>query len=155
MVAWVALQAAGEIGGLTKLFGLLGKLQRGAGAGDRRILLLRRRQAGQQPARLRELAEPDEAAHQAAERGKIVRLGLQDGAVETGRAGIILRLQRLVGGFQARSASLGPAGPARRSMKAMTWLSGSAPIKPSSGWPFLKAMTAGIDWMPSCPAICG
>src|SRR5688500_7095369 len=40
-------------------------------------------------------------------------------------------------------------------MKALTWLSGSAPMKPSSGWPFLKAMTAGIDWMPSWPAICG
>ncbi len=28
-------------------------------------------------------------------------------------------------------------------------------MKPSTGWPFLKAMTAGIDWMPSWPAIAG
>ena len=40
-------------------------------------------------------------------------------------------------------------------MKACTWLSGIAPMKPSSGWPSLKAITAGIDWMPSWPGICG
>ncbi len=40
-------------------------------------------------------------------------------------------------------------------MKALTWLSGSAPTKPSTGWPLEKAMTAGIDWMPSWPAIAG
>ena len=40
-------------------------------------------------------------------------------------------------------------------MKALTWLSGSAPMKPSTGWPLTKAKTAGIDWMPSWPAICG
>src|SRR5918994_4680047 len=28
-------------------------------------------------------------------------------------------------------------------------------MKPSSGWPFEKAMTAGMDWMPSWPGICG
>jgi hypothetical protein len=32
---------------------------------------------------------------------------------------------------------------------------GMAPMKPSTGWPSLKAMTAGIDWMPSWPAIEG
>src|SRR5262245_46904341 len=42
-----------------------------------------------------------------------------------------------------------------RSMKAVTWLSGSAPRKPSTGWPLTKANTAGIDWMPSCPGIEG
>jgi small subunit ribosomal protein S1 len=34
---------------------------------------------------------------------------------------------------------LSPAGPARRSTKALIWLSGRAPAKPSAGWPFLKA----------------
>ena len=33
----------------------------------------------------------------------------------------------------------------------MTWLSGSAPMKPSTGWPLTKAITAGIDWMPIWP----
>ena len=33
----------------------------------------------------------------------------------------------------------------------MTWLSGSAPMKPSAGWPLTKAITAGIDWMPIWP----
>src|SRR5262249_14816053 len=42
-----------------------------------------------------------------------------------------------------------------RSMKAVTWLSVSAPRKPSTGWPLTKANTAGIDWMPSCPGIAG
>ncbi len=32
---------------------------------------------------------------------------------------------------------------------------GSAPMKPSIGWPRWKANTAGIDLTPSCPAICG
>ena len=40
-------------------------------------------------------------------------------------------------------------------MKAFTSLSGSAPMKPSTGWPSTKAKTAGIDWTPSCPAIEG
>jgi hypothetical protein len=41
------------------------------------------------------------------------------------------------------------------SMKALTWLSGTAPMKPSAGWPPTKAITAGIDWMPICPGIAG
>src|SRR5215212_589511 len=28
-------------------------------------------------------------------------------------------------------------------------------MKPSTGWPLVKAITAGIDWMPSWPGICG
>ncbi len=40
-------------------------------------------------------------------------------------------------------------------MNPRIWLSGRAPTKPSTGWPLSKAITAGIDWMPSCPAICG
>ncbi len=31
------------------------------------------------------------------------------------------------------------------SMKALTWLSGTAPMKPSAGCPLTKAITAGID----------
>ena len=41
------------------------------------------------------------------------------------------------------------------SMKAVTWLSGTAPMKPSAGWPLTKAITAGIDWMPIWPGIAG
>ena len=37
----------------------------------------------------------------------------------------------------------------------MTWLSGSAPMKPSAGWPLTKAITAGIDWMPIWPGMAG
>src|SRR3984885_4340276 len=40
-------------------------------------------------------------------------------------------------------------------MKAVTWLSGTAPIKPSAGWPLMKAITAGIDWIPICWATAG
>src|SRR3954452_14313692 len=40
-------------------------------------------------------------------------------------------------------------------MKALTWLSGTAPMKPSAGWPFTNATTAGIDWMPIWPGIAG
>ena len=40
------------------------------------------------------------------------------------------------------------------SMKALTWLSGTAPMKPSAGWPLTKAITAGIDWIPIWPGIC-
>ena len=40
-------------------------------------------------------------------------------------------------------------------MKAFTWLSGTAPRNPSTGCPLTKAITAGIHWMPSCPAIAG
>ena len=40
-------------------------------------------------------------------------------------------------------------------MKAVTWLSGTAPMKPSAGWPLTKAITAGIDWMPIWPGIAG
>ena len=40
-------------------------------------------------------------------------------------------------------------------MNAVTWLSGSAPMKPSAGWPLTKAITAGIDWMPIWPGIAG
>ena len=45
--------------------------------------------------------------------------------------------------------------PTSLSMKAFTWLSGTAPMKPSTGWPRWKAITAGIDWMPSWPGIWG
>ena len=41
------------------------------------------------------------------------------------------------------------------SMKALIWLSGTAPMKPSAGWPLTKAITAGIDWMPIWPGIAG
>ena len=41
------------------------------------------------------------------------------------------------------------------SMKALTWLSGTAPMKPSAGWPLTKAITAGIDWIPIWPGIAG
>jgi hypothetical protein len=41
------------------------------------------------------------------------------------------------------------------SMKALTWLSGTAPMKPSAGLPSIKAITAGIDWIPIWPGICG
>src|ERR1700758_990943 len=40
-------------------------------------------------------------------------------------------------------------------MKALTWLSGIAPMNPSAGWPLTKAITAGIDWMPIWPGIAG
>ena len=40
-------------------------------------------------------------------------------------------------------------------MKALTWLSGTAPMKPSAGWPLTNAITAGIDWMPIWPGIAG
>ena len=40
-------------------------------------------------------------------------------------------------------------------MKALTWLSGTAPMKPSAGWPLTKAITAGIDWIPIWPGIAG
>jgi hypothetical protein len=41
-------------------------------------------------------------------------------------------------------------------MKALTWLSGRAPDEAvDAGWPLSKAMTAGMDWMPSWPAISG
>ena len=42
-----------------------------------------------------------------------------------------------------------------RSRNATTWLSGSAPMKPSAGWPLTKAITAGIDWMPIWPGMAG
>src|SRR6476620_11046654 len=35
-----------------------------------------------------------------------------------------------------------------RSRNAVTWPSGNAPMKPSTGWPLENAITAGIDWMP-------
>ena len=40
-------------------------------------------------------------------------------------------------------------------MKPFSWLSGRAPMNPSTGWPRWKANTAGIDCTPSWPAICG
>src|SRR4051794_3257947 len=40
-------------------------------------------------------------------------------------------------------------------MKALIWPSGSAPMKPSAGWPLTKAITAGIDWMPIWPGMAG
>ena len=38
-------------------------------------------------------------------------------------------------------------------MKAVTSLSGIAPMKPSAGRPSTKAITAGIDLMPICAGI--
>ena len=58
-----------------------------------------------------------------------------------------------------RRSAIGPGSPpaslASRSMNCLIWLSGRAPTKPSTGWPWKKAKTAGIDWMRSCAAICG
>ena len=34
---------------------------------------------------------------------------------------------------------VGAGGPASLSMKAFSWLSGTAPMKPSTGWPSTKA----------------
>ena len=55
------------------------------------------------------------------------------------------------------SAILGSPGMPAVSllMKAVTWLSGTAPMKPSAGWPLTKAITAGIDWIPIWPGIDG
>ena len=56
VVVRVRLEAPQQVGRLAELFGLRGKLERGAGAGDRRILLLLRRQARREdraPARAR------------------------------------------------------------------------------------------------------
>ena len=39
--------------------------------------------------------------------------------------------------------------------KAVTWLSGTAPMNPSAGWPLTKAITAGMDWIPIWPGIAG
>jgi hypothetical protein len=39
-----------------------------------------------------------------------------------------------------------------RSTNAFTWLSGKAPMKPSTGRPSTKANTAGIDCTRSWPA---
>ena len=55
----------------------------------------------------------------------------------------------------ACSSGEGPIGPTSRSTKRLIWLSGWAPMKPSTGWPRSKAKTAGIDWMRSCWAISG
>ena len=57
----------------------------------------------------------------------------------------------------AISSSPASAGAwaARRSTKALIWLSGRAPVKPSTGRPSTKAKTAGIDWTRSWPANCG
>ena len=121
MVVRVALERArARSDGLAEAFRLRGKLERGARAGDRGVLLLRRRQPGEQAARLRELAERDVAADKPGERREIVRVGLQHGAEEAGGAGIVLGGERLGGGLQRlRRRSLGPTGPATRSMKAV------------------------------------
>ena len=50
----------------------------------------------------------------------------------------------------ASSSSATSSWPPSRSMNCLIWLSGSAPMKPSTGWPSTKAKTAGIDWMRSC-----
>ncbi len=62
----------------------------------------------------------------------------------------------------AASASLARSAPSSsilplvsRSRNAITCASVCAPMKPSAGWPLTKAMTAGIDWMPICPAMSG
>ena len=72
-------------------------------------------------------------------RGDILRLLRQHGGEELGRAGRVARRGERVGlgdeGPRRRSAR---AGPTTRSMKALTWLSGSAPMKPSTGWPLLE-----------------
>ena len=56
---------------------------------------------------------------------------------------------------RACSSGEGPIGPASRSTNCLIWLSGWAPMKPSTGCPLSKANTAGIDWMRSCCAISG
>ena len=56
---------------------------------------------------------------------------------------------------RACSSGEGPIGPVSLSTSPLIWLSGWAPMKPSTGWPLSKANTAGIDWMRSCCAISG
>ena len=103
-----------------------------------------------------ELAGGEEAAGETGERGDQLGIALERGAEALGGGGDIAGVES---GFALGDQLLGlgrarPA-PATRSMKAFTWLSGRAPTKPSTGCPLTKAMTAGIDWMPSCPAIAG
>src|SRR6516165_7951532 len=72
------------------------------------------------------------------------------------------RLLRLLGGAGAHEAAreAGERGDVAAVLRQHLGVEiggapGSAPRKPSTGWPLTKANTAGIDWMPSCPGIVG
>ena len=106
--------------------------------------------------RLVDRAGRDVAARKAGERRDVAVVLGQELRIELGRARGIALGQRRVGGLEQILGLRRRRAPlVIRSMKAVTWLSGSAPMKPSAGWPLTKAITAGIDWMPIWPGIAG
>ena len=67
-------------------------------------------------------------------------IGLRGGADIAGRQRFVGDGQHLGGMFGAAMAVAAVAAARQLPLtKACTWLSGMAPMKPSTGWPFLKA----------------
>ena len=124
-------------------------------ASGRRVLLVLRAPAEHRARRLG-VAGLEQQIGQPGQRLDISGALLEHGRIDVGgglRVAGRARLGR--GGQRLGDARRPPPLPTTCSMNSRIWLSGMAPMKPSTGWPSLKAMTAGIDWMPSWPAIDG
>ena len=156
VVVRVRLEPALELAGVAERRRLLGELERGAGAGDRRVVLLGARRHGEEALRALEIAERRDAAR---ERRRWRRRSPGPAPARQRRARRRRRRRPRPHAHRPAARRSSAAARADRADEALdeglTWLSGSAPMKPSTGWPLVKAITAGIDWMPSWPGICG
>src|SRR5579883_2152348 len=133
----------------TKMRGLFGDLKGSAGRGDRRIIALGLRHLRENLFSLLDAPGLQIGSCETCERVRIGRIAGQD-------LGIQIRGRGGVASPSAASAALSSSFSSdpisclvRRSRNAITWLSGRAPIKPSTGCPLVKAKTAGMDWIPS------
>ena len=94
-----------------------------------------------------EIAALEIAGGQARHRPGMARLvlqhmaiGLGGGADIAGRQGLVGDRQHFGGMFRAAMImAVPPPPPASWATKALIWLSGMAPMKPSTGWPSWKA----------------
>ena len=134
-----------KIGNGPSDLGLLGEIERRTRGGDGCIVLLSCRHHGERLFRLIERAGLDMAAHQSGKRRQVCAVLGEKLPVHVRRPGSIARRERSVGRLEqiplfAANAILGQAFEESDHLA-----SGSAPMKPSAGWPLTKAMTAGID----------
>ncbi len=136
---------------------LLREIERGFRGGDRGRggLVLRRLRRDQREGfpGLFEIARSDVTAHEARERTRIRRIVGQDFGKQRGRLVELAGREFRFGFVEQFGRRIGLAGEAFDEGGDLAF--GQRADEASTGWPLSKANTAGIDWMPSWPAICG
>jgi hypothetical protein len=152
MVERICSQLLLELGHRTDRLGLLGKVDRSLHRLDRGVIALRFRHHSKRLLGLLDGVRRDVAFRQPGKGGDIGGVEAQYLAAASPSANTASASCRISAMFGSPGAVMPLVS---LSMKALIWLSGTAPMKPSAGWPPTNAITAGIDWMPIWPGMVG